>query len=155
MLAPLCAEGGSRPPPHRPPPQHLSSPTRLLSVCSGLGGMSPGPPAVPPAAALDSGGDTQRFGGLRKVGRGRVFAWEGAAEEEEEEEDVTEHPWGPAGGCPTARNLPCSPVLCVPASRGGGGAALPPPRPPGPPATPRDHPRDNPPAVSPPARASR
>lgn len=33
---PLCAR--------RPPPQHLSSPARLLSVCSGLGGMSPRPP---------------------------------------------------------------------------------------------------------------
>lgn len=88
--------------------------------------MSPGPPAVPPAAALDSGGDTQRLGGLQKMGRGRGFAWEGAAEEEE---DGTEHPWGAAGGCPTAGNPPCSPVLCVPASRAGGARACPPPGP--------------------------
>lgn len=146
---PPCVQRGAPAPPQRPPPQHLSSPTRLLSVCSGLGGMSPAPPAVPPAAALDSGGDTQRFGGLQKMGRGRGFAWGGAAEEQE---DGTEHPWGAAGGCPRAGNPPCSPVLCVPASRAGGRGPVTPPAP-GTPGHAAGPPQGQSPAASPPARA--
>lgn len=58
------------------------------------------------------------------------------------EEGVNEHPWGPAGGTCLALRF----CVCLLWERGGGFTALSPPPlpfPRDPPATPRDHPRDN------------
>lgn len=118
----MCKGGLPAPCPPPPAPAPLISNPAALCVL-GVGGDEPRSPRRPPGRRTGlGGGDTQRFGGLQKMGRGRGFAWEGA--EEEEEEDVTEHPWGPAGGFPTARNLPCSPVFVCACFTGRGGAGL-------------------------------